>query len=1035
MTSNLRPSEFIDNSLAQIRDTIKRLQSPIADLQSLLALLSAPLNCLGLLSPQYARYNISPLEASATQVLRYIPVLQRALLEHIVPTWEPALVENRLYALVEQYFCPDSFSFASPAAGQIVLHAYSVLLSLPLSDFSIQILVQLSKAYPVDVLRRSVFSGSSRMTTSRGSINWEDCVRNVAAVPVKVANLLGARNAPIPAELQYGAYFNNLSIRCERLVHALCQEHTLDDIASIAYLLSKLVNIGVFPPSKPSSQTQASFFQATLPYIRHRICAPNYSEMWSELLVNMSSTLAVNTILASFVSHLSAVEDLDVSERTRSIVVRQALLLRGVFGRLTKERGELWDAVRAVTLGREWSVAHARIFSCWISGAEKDRRDTQALEMMLKHIVILWTNPEHINHSLLKHHQYVTAFLLLTLSYLPSSSAAPGAVNDLALSPPFVTATSAYIGHLDPSIRRCGMLVAEEVARGAGKSLNFGDWEGDKDGRAWCRSLRLLLRQVDSEVAIAEDSDDENEDEAIADPISQPRSPSPKRHFGQPKAETVYDSDDSLTGYASSPRSSRAASPTPSDLDEIEKDPTLRVGQKKVARPVYLAQLGEMIRPTSGMKADGEGGAVTKVEIALNSAEELIRRKRNYGTELGVLNSSECPECSPDSCADENAVNLVYGFIGLQDNYELEGFSQKRQAALNALVACSPRTAAPAAIEELFKNQYSTDQRFAILNALALGARELASLPVPETPASTNEALQRLSFPSKRLPPTLHQKYVAAANSETVLQPVRTLLEGISQMAIGKTKDDATNKSPELLRERQLRIRRPTKVTEVSQTSLEGKKGLGSHLSTTKSTTFTEVAAEFFIHPLINRFWLFLRDEQMREARTAHQGKLHRYKSTGTGLILNAMVLSHFLATLAVLVHAARNAREWLAIIAPDALELAIALGTRPLSRDDDIESGRENGKQAVVLTSSLELVLVVLDGCVDLDGGRTISLEHTTMVLGAGEWAGEVLSQLEKGTKVTGGGGVQEVKLRRAAAGVVLKVDEVTARWRRSIV
>ena len=48
-----------------------------------------------------------------------------------------------------------------------------------------------------------------------------------------------------------------------------------------------------------------------------------------------------------------------------------------------------------------------------------------------------------------------------------------------------------------------------------------------------------------------------------------------------------------------------------------------------------------------------------------------------------------------DYLSEENAINLVYGFIGLQDNYDLDNFSQKRQAALNALVACCPRKAAP----------------------------------------------------------------------------------------------------------------------------------------------------------------------------------------------------------------------------------------------------------------------------------------------------------------------------------------------------
>ena len=39
-------------------------------------------------------------------------------------------------------------------------------------------------------------------------------------------------------------------------------------------------------------------------------------------------------------------------------------------------------------------------------------------------------------------------------------------------------------------------------------------------------------------------------------------------------------------------------------------------------------------------------------------------------------------------------MNLVYALIGLNNNYDLDGFDVKRQAALNALVACCPRKAA-----------------------------------------------------------------------------------------------------------------------------------------------------------------------------------------------------------------------------------------------------------------------------------------------------------------------------------------------------
>ena len=81
------------------------------------------------------------------------------------------------------------------------------------------------------------------------------------------------------------------------------------------------------------------------------------------------------------------------------------------------------------------------------------------------------------------------------------------------------------------------------------------------------------------------------------------------------------------------------------------------------------------------------------------------------------------------------------------------------------------------------------------------------------------------------------------------------------------------------------------------------------------------------------------------------------------------------------------------------------------------------------------DCALIVLDGCIDLHGGRTISLDHTALVLGVNEWAEGVLSRLEKGVKILGGGGVQEMKLRRAAAGVILKADEITSRWRMSMI
>jgi telomere length regulation protein len=180
------------------------------------------------------------------------------------------------------------------------------------------------------------------------------------------------------------------------------------------------------------------------------------------------------------------------------------------------------------------------------------------------------------------------------------------------------------------------MLVAEEVARRTGKELDFKDWDGDDGGKPWARSVRQLLGEKDADAEIQDDEEEDEltvEDTMEADNLEPASEPKPTSRPPVTLSDG-HDSDDSLTGYASQP-SSRSPSPTPSELTEIEKDPTLRVGRTKISRPVYLAQLGQMIRGTSGLKNDQENQEAEKIEIALNVAEELIRRKRGYGTELG----------------------------------------------------------------------------------------------------------------------------------------------------------------------------------------------------------------------------------------------------------------------------------------------------------------------------------------------------------------------------------------------------------------
>lgn len=239
------------------------------------------------------------------------------------------------------------------------------------------------------------------------------------------------------------------------------------------------------------------------------------------------------------------------------------------------------------------------------------------------------------------------------------------------------------------------MLAAEEVATLAGKKLDFGDWEGDDADRVWARSLRSLVGARDID---AEDIQPLSEEQDNPSPAKPDHSgPATPRRAVRPENAPEPDSDDdSIQGYASEEDSDRAPSPTPSELEEIEKDPTLNVGVKKIPKPVYLAQLGELVRSTNvGLKST-ENNEPDKIEMALSCGEELIRRKRNFGVELGRCRMHLQDETPLKSyLTEENAVNLVYAFVGLQDSYELDDFSTKRQGIVTALVACCPKKSAP----------------------------------------------------------------------------------------------------------------------------------------------------------------------------------------------------------------------------------------------------------------------------------------------------------------------------------------------------
>ena len=298
----------------------------------------------------------------------------------------------------------------------------------------------------------------------------------------------------------------------------------------------------------------------------------------------------------------------------------------------------------------------------------------------------------------------VSSLLLLVVSALTSASSSESPTRELISSlpydPAFISATSTYLSHVDTSIRRCGMLVGEEIIKYAracegkkeneGVKLEFGGWEIDDDAKGrepemlrWCKALRELIhsgQDAHADELSFPDVEAYNSSTNIS-PSSpntgkeSPRQPTLISSIDSddeypPKTSAPDSDDDSLIGYSThsrpqspsgsasaSPSSSRSPSPTPSLMKQFETEPTLFVGStnkgKKGRAPVYLLDLVTVLRdpgPTSNASSSsmvisrvgGDEGKesvsdyVDRLEAALRGAEGLIRRKVGYGTELGA---------------------------------------------------------------------------------------------------------------------------------------------------------------------------------------------------------------------------------------------------------------------------------------------------------------------------------------------------------------------------------------------------------------
>ncbi|KAK0392790.1 hypothetical protein NLU13_2285 [Sarocladium strictum] len=562
----------------------------------------------------------------------------------------------------------------------------------------------------------------------------------------------------------------------------------------------------------------------------------------------------------------------------------------------------------------------------------------------------------YIKHTPILQQDVHAQVLLLSAGYLYRIS--PIKLTLLLRSSTYLTAISNRIAATQARARFLGMVVGESLSTlidDKQKKLDFHMEETDTEEAQWLKGLTNVTDEAGPISGLL----------SAAEPLtSTPKAATPAKRKKtvktQPKITTMSprgiieevdssedDDDDDLVPYAKA-----------SDPEDSDDDPTL-IQRNKVRPPVYIRTLIEYLRDTE---------TYDKQKLALQTAPTLIRRKANYGTEVS-------------SHADELAGLLA----GIQDKFEIENYHDLRLQSIIALIVAQPKTMGPWFARTFFEGDYSLTQRSTILVAVGLAGRELAGFDV-------SEYQSQASFPSKQLPSKMERLFINAPGGTDAV-PARQNLKALPPTAIHKIADSLTSSflaplaaeaadastGPDALKLETFTARYKSK----SKTSRPRVRAI-------PNTTAALLSASFF-SPLTAHFTAALRSSR--------------------ALVLNPSLLSLYLQTLGIVIHAAGPSTLALPQLTSELWDLLLSVRVHAVG-----DLGATRGWMI-----ALAALLEVNEGDESM---RRICQEQGRAVVETREWVGGVFER----TRGEDGGEENEVKM--LAAGILIKLSEAVERY-----
>lgn len=751
-----------------------------------------------------------------------------------------------------------------------------------------------------------------------------------------------------------------------------------------------------------------------------------------------------------------------------------------------------------------WSLTMARAF---VSLSTPARRKSSLLKAITR-----WGDPSRVRRTTIAEEHYLMTVILGCLAasrLLKSAQSKSSAIGQtLSRSKEFVDGVAAHLDHLNPEIRRMGMLLAEVVSEAAheeqkdlhGESLpnklEFGRqmWDGSGEGREEARVLRAYYhssvvttktqeeaRSLSGHQALEilglglEQKEPQSDESTIVSAssshanaqIGKSRGPStrllPERRpplasggLQRPQAVQIIDSEDAEPWRAPVLRRSGSdseddQSSVASDSSDDDKDPAgvsepagpsaqattaaatafggaekdddeapyeLYNHNKPVPRPVYISDLTHLLQKSPPDR--------DSVRAALKFGEALIRRKAHY-TPMEV---------------QENAIDLTVRFASLHNTLRIHDFDARRAAVLQALAVSSPRLSAGALIEQFFGAEYSMAQRIAILNALAAAARELAGLEVRRS----------------------HQLHQASDDHSITAD----LADDLSNVAITKARKEGEGRVPEIRKEQAVRLtsqrasanRMPGKIQEIGSIHSEVQTSRISSMMQQQPIRYVDVASSQFLFPLMNRLLAHIEEASSRFSRlkspasTLHTraGAAASEVGWNSTSLFEPRLLCSVLDTLSVLLHAARNSLDFLSVVAPEGLRVALTVVTVALplsvallgyskremhgavSEEGPVQVGNEE-----VLGAAASLMLIVLDAVWELDWGRSLLKgAHGSLLQDVEGFAAQMFEEQDRKGQTEATVGAKMVSQRRAgrcSAAIMLRLSEMRTKAREDVI